>query len=213
MTKNSGNILLVILIAVGVLAASVGGYFWWRSSVTPPPKACTLEAKVCPDGSSVSRTGPNCEFTPCLTSVDPSANWKIYSNKTNGFSFKYQPDWTIDASQADEKQSAQLKLKKNDVTITIYANLYGIGGQGRDYEGTKIAVDGVDLYKVKTAETYSSSQTIFLVDKLKNTLGVFSIRGKIYSLTLRFPNFYIGTGKDKDIEYDFDQILSTFRFD
>lgn len=27
--------------------------------------ACTMEAKVCPDGSSVGRTGPNCEFTAC----------------------------------------------------------------------------------------------------------------------------------------------------
>jgi len=27
--------------------------------------ACTLEAKICPDGSSVGRTGPNCEFAPC----------------------------------------------------------------------------------------------------------------------------------------------------
>jgi len=31
----------------------------------PGPKACTQEAKVCPDGSAVSRTGPNCEFSPC----------------------------------------------------------------------------------------------------------------------------------------------------
>ncbi len=37
-----------------------------------PPKlaptaayACDLEAKLCPDGSYVSRTGPNCKFTPC----------------------------------------------------------------------------------------------------------------------------------------------------
>lgn len=28
-------------------------------------KRCTMEAKVCPDGSSVGRTGPNCEFAPC----------------------------------------------------------------------------------------------------------------------------------------------------
>lgn len=27
--------------------------------------ACTLEAKLCPDGSSVGRTGHNCEFAPC----------------------------------------------------------------------------------------------------------------------------------------------------
>ncbi len=27
--------------------------------------ACTMEAKICPDGSSVGRTGPNCEFEKC----------------------------------------------------------------------------------------------------------------------------------------------------
>jgi len=28
-------------------------------------QACTEEAKLCPDGSAVVRTGPNCEFSPC----------------------------------------------------------------------------------------------------------------------------------------------------
>lgn len=33
----------------------------------PPsePVACTMEAKICPDGSAVGRTGPNCAFAPC----------------------------------------------------------------------------------------------------------------------------------------------------
>ncbi len=43
--------------------------FKFLESISPGPtttsKACTLEAKVCPDGSSVGRTGPNCEFSPC----------------------------------------------------------------------------------------------------------------------------------------------------
>ncbi len=34
-------------------------------------KACTMEAKLCSDGSYVSRTGPNCEFTPCPTTIAP----------------------------------------------------------------------------------------------------------------------------------------------
>lgn len=42
-------------------------------SLTPtpqnPPKVeetfCTLDAKICPDGSSVGRSGPSCEFAPC----------------------------------------------------------------------------------------------------------------------------------------------------
>lgn len=28
-------------------------------------KACTAEAKICPDGTAVGRTGPDCEFAPC----------------------------------------------------------------------------------------------------------------------------------------------------
>jgi|SRR3989344_5238816 len=27
--------------------------------------ACTMEARLCPDGSAVGRTGPNCEFASC----------------------------------------------------------------------------------------------------------------------------------------------------
>jgi len=41
------------------------------------PVACTKEAKVCPDGSAVGRTGPSCEFAPCpgdVTSAPPPAD-------------------------------------------------------------------------------------------------------------------------------------------
>lgn len=40
---------------------------------SPTPEAtssgivCTQEVKTCPDGTSVGRTGPRCEFTPCPT--------------------------------------------------------------------------------------------------------------------------------------------------
>jgi len=27
--------------------------------------ACTMEAKLCPDGSAVGRSGPDCKFAPC----------------------------------------------------------------------------------------------------------------------------------------------------
>lgn len=34
--------------------------------------ACTEEARLCPNGSSVSRSGPYCEFTPCPTDDLPT---------------------------------------------------------------------------------------------------------------------------------------------
>ena len=38
---------------------------FYEGIAEPPATACTQEAKQCPDGSYVGRTGPNCEFAPC----------------------------------------------------------------------------------------------------------------------------------------------------
>jgi len=78
-------------------------------------KACTQEAKQCPDGSYVSRTGSNCEFAECpvLTSSSSTAtssfastsvselsksqflphipDWPTFQNNNYGFSVKYPP--------------------------------------------------------------------------------------------------------------------------
>lgn len=81
MNKN----LLGIIIVFGLL--SIGTYFALSTPQTMPeeevekeienintekelelnnePRPCTMEAKICPDGSAVGRTGPNCEFAPC----------------------------------------------------------------------------------------------------------------------------------------------------
>jgi len=40
----------------------------YKCGPTEPPVACTMEAKLCPDGSAVGRnSGNNCEFDPCPT--------------------------------------------------------------------------------------------------------------------------------------------------
>jgi len=36
-----------------------------KDNIIPNYIACTMEAKLCPDGSAVGRSGPNCEFAPC----------------------------------------------------------------------------------------------------------------------------------------------------
>lgn len=40
----------------------------------PPDVVCTKEAKICLDGSSVGRVGPQCEFAPCAASVETEAS-------------------------------------------------------------------------------------------------------------------------------------------
>jgi len=47
------------------------------------PVACTAEAKLCPDGSAVGRTGPNCEFAPCRNSTNQIGRECAGPNDTN----------------------------------------------------------------------------------------------------------------------------------
>ncbi len=55
-------IILGILLLLGITFLS---FLMYRQVRAPGEQACTLEAKLCPDGSSVGRTGPNCEFAEC----------------------------------------------------------------------------------------------------------------------------------------------------
>lgn len=56
---------IVVLVIVAVVVVVVGGASWYFGRNGSIQTACTLEAKLCPDGSYVGRTGPNCEFAAC----------------------------------------------------------------------------------------------------------------------------------------------------
>jgi len=47
------------------IADVVGGDLGGKEEMSSKPVTCTMEAKICPDGSAVGRVGPNCEFSPC----------------------------------------------------------------------------------------------------------------------------------------------------
>ena len=55
------------------------------------PRACTMDAKMCPDGSFVGRTGPNCEF------VCPKSPASTTSSGTGGVSNPLNPTCPSDA--------------------------------------------------------------------------------------------------------------------
>jgi hypothetical protein len=57
----------IIIIAVAVIIISIAGLalYKFRPANNGIQKECTLEAKICSDGSAVGRVGPNCEFSVC----------------------------------------------------------------------------------------------------------------------------------------------------
>lgn len=59
-----------LALAVAVIAAACSP----KQPPAPPDAGgpmCTTEAKICPDGTGVGRSGPNCEFAPCPTAAAP----------------------------------------------------------------------------------------------------------------------------------------------
>lgn len=65
----------VLIFAIGIVVLGVLGAMVWitEKGAVPEEVACTMEAKLCPDGSYVGRTGPWCEFAPCSPDV-PAAD-------------------------------------------------------------------------------------------------------------------------------------------
>lgn len=70
--NQKGFVKFIIIMAVA-LAGVVWTFLILNKEISKPikPLACTEEAKQCPDGSYVGRTGPKCSFAPCPT---PAAN-------------------------------------------------------------------------------------------------------------------------------------------
>ena len=61
-------LIIVIILAIGVLVYSR----YDQQPAGPVFEACTTEAKICADGSTVGRTGPLCSFAPCPAEKKPN---------------------------------------------------------------------------------------------------------------------------------------------
>lgn len=69
------KIIIKIIITVVAIIIVSGGYRLYKQNFANKDiiRACTEEAKLCPDGSAVGRTGPNCEFAACPDTAGQSA--------------------------------------------------------------------------------------------------------------------------------------------
>lgn len=92
-----------------------------KEQIPQNPIACTEEAKECPDGSYVARSGPNCEFIKCPEVVaGQEVGWKTYKNYGLGFEISFLEKYKL-LDDSDNKYGW-----KNSVAL-----IYG-GGQSYD---------------------------------------------------------------------------------
>lgn len=172
---------VVIYGLIFLLAAVAVGYFFAKTG----QKACTMEAKVCPDGSTVGRTGPNCEFSACPTTVKkiPTAttipkpsgvveklnsNLKTFTSQALGTTFTYL-----------EKQGEEtIGVKEMENKIYIYTSF------------AKDPTTGQSLQMFKKNKNETLAQAIkaqFLAGKPEQECFVES-----YTLSNNYPGSYVG---------------------
>lgn len=97
---------LITIIVLFILVAA--GYYLWKEGRNMPPQeepvACTAEAKLCPDGSYVGRTGPDCEFAPCPGGATGAIQYESplleVGNSTEHFSLIYPSGWGVNEAYA-----------------------------------------------------------------------------------------------------------------
>ncbi len=157
--------------------------------------ACTMEAKMCPDGSAVGRTEPNCEFAPCPTQnptvTDPTSSWRTYSSPDGTFSFRYPDDWWID--EFKDEPSVTLFPPERDP---------GIAAENISFYSSSIAF----LPEPAPLEGYRPFEEIIIngyigrrsdEDKVKNPTG--RVGGCKFVPVIYFPTFK-GTLQIEDCE-------------
>ena len=213
--------LIIFLIIVGTVSAA---YLFLN---TNKQKACTMEAKICPDGSSVGRTGPNCEFAPCPTpkpETDPTANWQTYTNSDYGFSFKH-PNLSGDCC----KISGPITGTADEI-ITL--GDYSTGREGSDapFDGLSVSVEpnigSLSLDQYVNQEKQGQSKNPFCGGVDAQSTSTLAQRRMIrlsckYNwevLITSFPNnreflvINMTEASEDSFKEVFEQILSTFTF-
>ena len=207
---------LIIIITATLMLAGIIALLYFRGLNNEPEQvACTMEAMLCPDGSSVGRTGPKCEFSPCpTTTLDPNANWIEFISE--GFTVKHPPTWTLGQSEYTEdlymyfsetdtadSENYIVTLSVQNIDIEEATNNLNKGDAGlqNSAEITYDTLNGVKIIKAVSTFSQLDPNTGKYISEPADYIILLPIGEK----TIRLSSLL----KDKDI---IDQILSTFKF-
>ncbi|MBP6860300.1 MAG: hypothetical protein KBC38_01915 [Candidatus Pacebacteria bacterium] len=114
------------LLLAGIVLILVIGFagFFYRNTMErfddPQVGACTLDAKICPDGTSLGRTGPECTFAQCPF---PNAEFP-----DAGLSFVIPDGYELRAGPAGDSSMVAVYEKTGTTTPphTIFIHRYAI---------------------------------------------------------------------------------------
>lgn len=216
--KSSHTIILAAVGLMFLITVAVGSYYAGVANgkkqisgtgptptvtlfSTPTPEAigCTLEAQLCPDGSSVGRVPPSCEFAPCPQQssgsypVHPENNSPA-AQKASNISRKTNLDALMSALQLYIMDNPQTQLpaspfprniSKKDVDLCPLVVPQYIGGLARDprqsYDRAHPIYSGGFIYDC--SEDYVTGFTIQVTGTSITLAAPLAEGGEIISIT------------------------------
>ena len=215
------NKLLVIAISMFLLGG-LGGYLIGINKVSlpydkkPNGVACTMEALICPDGSSVGRTGPNCEFAPCPRSNQnqtETENLKVYKSETGLYEISIPSNWS--AGEHPHEFGGPIYISPLNPIRSDYVQLKNSAGEA--IHDTIEALEGKDVDENYTFITNETTQTNIKGNNITRDKGIVTsktyvnIQGirTIINTTSKSVTFILFNAEHTQV---YDQILSSFKF-
>lgn len=209
-----------IIVSIIVLVVFAAGITLIYLFVKPRgnPVYCTMEAKICPDGTAVGRSGPNCEFAECP--VSETNNWITYINQEDGVEIKYPNNFIKTEGPVGTPNNLILLLEDpsfhRGYTLLIRpasvserdTSAWAQRVPGDNKVITPMVIDGIEGKKV----VVTAQQTEGIVERhffsiVKNNIlyTISYVYNDNNGIKIDDPE------KEKTVNY-FDQIVSSFKF-
>lgn len=189
---------LIIIVILTLIVALLGGYLIYQSRVkttTPPQPFDSAQ------GKPTTQTSPT---------TDPTANWETYTNSTFGFAIKYSAVFTPKEEIIDNETAISFLDAKNKsgTPIIIYIKKSDLKSAT---EYTKWTIEGHVIVKLLEEKPVSLAGVSGV--RLHYELDNSESWGKDLHYVILERNGLTYTLQSKGDLNQFNQILSTFRFD
>ena len=124
---KKGWVIVVIILVLLVLAV-LGFLFTPNNQIN----ACPEDAKLCPDGTIVGRTGPSCEFSPCQDNKNSICGGIAGIQCPDGYFCNFtDPKYTSDAGGDCVKNNLTNCAKSNE---TCGGGIQGPNGESNNID-------------------------------------------------------------------------------
>lgn len=200
---KQSNFLVILLSVLLLLSVSIAGFFAFQTQkLVKELTALKTEEKVVAVATEASTT------ESIATEVDPTADWKIYTDKNDKFSFKYPKNWYLwnsadgDSLLLDESSfdpNLIVEPDQVDITITTTSN--------------KELMNAYTANFLPTSQVTTNNNVVFKIeDKSLNPKEEGPASQYLFAQTVINNNLYRFGLTQSTFKSTFDQILSTFKF-